>query len=111
MAVSHHGGNGGPPGRAAVSPVIDGEKVDPDAIVNRAHIIIIGYDFTVSMKKEDRGRLLFVHVKPGAYDDIVLDRDQHIPTLGSGPRTTPFRPGMEQEHEDLGPVQERIVNF
>ena len=60
--------------RPAITPIVDRQKIDFQPVVQCAHLMVVGDDFSVSVEKENVGRGFIEQMKFGADANVGVDR-------------------------------------
>jgi len=74
-------------------------------VVDRAEVILVGYDLTVAVKKQDIRPLRMRHVETTTHRDVVGYRDEHVLRRTRGCLPGIRLPGMEKKGENFGTVK------
>ena len=109
VRVPHHGGDRGAAGRTAVAAVVHRQEPDPEALIIRRDVVVVGDDFPVAVEEQNvrRGGRGRVEACPEGHP--VRDRDQEVGRPGGRRRRAIFAARVEQAAQHRGTVEDGVV--
>jgi hypothetical protein len=109
MGISDCVGEGGHAAALSITTVIRHKQVDVKFVIEGGNPVIIVNHLTVAVEIKDRGRGLACGIEAAAYRDVLFYGDGVVYGVARGRRVV--LSGIENELEDVGLVEQGIVDF
>lgn len=94
----------GNPLAPAISPVIHGQKAQTQLSINKAGLVVVGSDLSITVKKQEMGAARIGKIKTGPYPHIRRHGEQMV--LGPGRKgIAEIRAGIKDQRIDFRTVE------